>query len=162
MKTNVAMRELLQKYDKFEEVDFSLDPKLLALLDSPVEEHNGAFLFSQLRPTVQDPLSRFGDLTGYECTVNHIHLEDFVDSLDLESRERLLQIGVASVHHLVEKLSLAHPHIQFRVIMSCNLDDPPGCVLRFHKIRVDENWVKLDDLDGYEMEAILVTDVPNS
>lgn len=160
MKSNIAMREMLQQHSKIKDVDFPLSPKLLVLLESPVEEHNGAFLFSKLKSTVHEPTSRFEDLTGYECAVNHVHLEDYVDSPAAMHRESLLKMGMTFVDHLKQRLSFTHPQTHFRIILSCNLDDPPGSVVRFHKIRVGESWINEDNLDGYEGEAILVIDVP--
>lgn len=161
MKNNKAMTKLIRQYGESQDRSFPLNPKLVTLLDSGIKERDGVFLLVALEFSVSTPMSRFGDRTGYECAVNHVHLEDFLDSANQQDRGTLFRSGVAFAHRLNEKLVSTFPQDHFRIILSCNLDDPPGCVVRFHKVRAGENWIQLDDLEGYKSEAIMVIEVAN-
>jgi len=133
---------------------------LISLLGSGIIENNGTFLLKKLEDSVKDPFPRFGDLTGYECEVNHVHLEDYIDFSHNKDPEILFRSGVAFVSRLNEKLALTYHNEHFRIILSYSLDEPLGCSIRFHKIRTGENWIKMEDLEGYKSEAIMVMDVP--
>lgn len=93
----------------------------------------------------------FPDLTGYECFVNHVHIEDYHGDAELGSNA-LLKQGIALANKIVEELSSVFPDKLFKVIVAAN---ESGCSVRFHLIRCGENWLS-DDLDKYSQEAILV------
>ena len=159
MKSNSAMKRLLQHYGESEGRLFPLSAKLITLLASHIEERDGVFLFTTFDRSVPSSTSRFGDLTGCECAINHVHLEDFVEPTNHKDRETLFKSGISFAYRLKEKLISTFPQERFRIILSYNLNDPPACVVRFHKVRAGENWIKLDDLEGYESEAVMVMDV---
>jgi hypothetical protein len=92
------------------------------------------------------------DKTDFECFINHVHLpfdgtnESLVSCLEYSATLR-------------EALMLLTQDRQFRVIVSLSEDDGE-CTVRFHRIRLGENWIA-EDLEGYKSEAILVFDVPS-
>jgi hypothetical protein len=96
-------------------------------------------------------LDNFPDLTGYECFVNHVHIEDYLSDAELGSNA-LLKQGIALANKIVEELSSLFPGRLFKAIVGAN---ESGCSVRFHLIRSGENWLS-DDLDKYGQEAILV------
>lgn len=97
----------------------------------------------------------FPDLTGYECFVNHVHIEDYLSGAKPGS-DALLEQGLAFANKIVEELSSLFPEKQFKAIVTANKS---GCSVRFHLIRRGENWLS-DDLDKYVQEAILVLETP--
>jgi hypothetical protein len=93
----------------------------------------------------------FPDLTGYECFVNHVHIEDYLRGAELGSNA-LLKQGILFAYKIIEEFSSSFPDKSFKVIVAIN---ESGCALRFHLIRSGENWLS-DDLEIYVQEAILV------
>ena len=100
------------------------------------DEYNGA---QHTKPT------DFPDRTGYECFVNHIHLQ--FDG----SRESLLSCLKYAVA-LQRQLARLPIHRRFQVIVALS---EQGCTVRFHEVRPSENWVA-EDLEGYSHEAVLL------
>jgi hypothetical protein len=93
------------------------------------------------------------DMTGYECAVNAIHLEDYLEKGMAREPPALAATAMKCVDWLAERLRKfdAGP---FRIIVSI---DRRNCTLRFHKVRDDESWL-VDDLEGYE-EAVAASDI---
>jgi hypothetical protein len=99
----------------------------------------------------------FPDKTGFECFINHVHLP-------FEGTIASLVPCLEYVAKLQEALIPFTQDRQFRLIISLSEDDAfpnSACTVRFHEIRLGENWIA-DGLEGYQSEAILVLDVPNS
>ncbi len=162
MKTNMAMQELLLHHGISEGESYPLDPKLESILSAGIHVLDGAYLFAKFETSVSAPRSRFGDLTGYECAVNHFHIESNLTSPDNKSPDTLLKNGITFVHRLESKLASTFPGVPFRIIFGYSSDPLLSCVVRFHKIRANEEWVMLDDLEGYKLEALMVLDVPSA
>jgi hypothetical protein len=91
----------------------------------------------------------FPDVTGFECFVNHIHVED---QLHYDDPLALLRQGVAFGLAVWRQLRSAFPSKPFKVIVAATA---PSCGVRFHLVRPGEEWLA-SDLDGYQEEAILV------
>jgi len=159
MKTNTSMDKLLQVYGETESRQFSLSSKLSTLLESRIEERDKTFCFTSLRSTISEPVMFFGDLTGYECAVNHIHIDDFLEPGSQQKQGLLFRSAIAFAYRLKEKLISTFPKQNFNIILGYSLGNPPGCTVRFHKIRENESWIS-DNLDGYEAEAVMVLDTP--
>ncbi|RUO31154.1 hypothetical protein [Aliidiomarina soli] len=87
----------------------------------------------------------FPDGTGYECFVNHIHMDDYVDSdfllYSLNFVDTLL-----SVWRDFDKENI------IRAIISC---DDYGAVVRFHLLRDNEAWLS-DDLEGFIQPVLYI------
>ena len=133
----------------------SLNRKLAELLDSGFTRADGCVLHAaQEKLRGNATLEDFPDRTGYECFVNHIHVEDYLDGSDIFGQVARLGQGIAFGYNLKEKLSSFSANESFRVIVS---SDESSCSVRFHVIRNGEEWLS-SDLDSYENEAILVID----
>jgi hypothetical protein len=153
------MKELLRRYEDTDLWAFRLGDRLVDLLEAGIIERDGAFLFAMFGNLVPFTPSRFGDLTGYECAVNHVHIEDLLDPAIHGSHEVLFKSGATFALRLKEELESAYPQVGFRIVLSYSLDGPQSCVVRFHKVRMGEEWLKMDDLDGYRSEALMVIEV---
>jgi hypothetical protein len=86
----------------------------------------------------------FPDKTGYECSVNHVHLK-------FDRTRRTAKSCLEYCTDLDAGLVAFAPRRQFQIIASFSAD---GCVVRFHQIRPRESWLS-DDLEGYKEESIL-------
>ena|SRR5437868_12839922 len=155
MKTNQRMEALYQQVRQ----DNLNDPKALsqrlqALLASPFVEEEDCFFLAPLRtrvPTVK--LADFKDRTAFECYVNHIHVEDYSENggfLPLP----MLGYGMAVAQALRDRLAREKEGKHFHVIVNFDGDH---CDVRFHGVRLDEEWLS-PDLEEYPQEALAVLD----
>lgn len=125
---------------------------LLRLLDQGFSQIDGAIVFTAMRNIAENiKPENFPDLTGFECFVNHIHVEDHLDESVLDPAA-LLKQGVAFALAAETQLRSAFPGKQFKVIVAAT---KRGCGARFHSVRPREEWLA-SNLDGYGDEAILV------
>src|SRR5262249_229298 len=130
----------------------NLSSGLLKLVEPGFAVIDGAVLLKTQEDVAKSiKPDNFPDLTGYECFVNHVHIEDYLSDAELGSNA-LLNQGVLFANKIVEELSSSFPGKQFKVIVATN---ESGCTVRFHLIRSGENWLS-DDLENYGQEAILV------
>lgn len=132
-----------------------LGPRLRELLDSPMVREGPCCVLQALAKLNGNARQEsYFDLTGYECFVNHIHLEDYLDEVAVGESGKLLDSGILYSLCLGEKLSRASaPGEVFRVILSF---DGADCTARFHKARKNEQWLS-DNIEDYE-DALLVLD----
>lgn len=91
------------------------------------------------------------DPTEFECSVNHIHIDDYIRRTS--SNDELLWQGFLYAKQLMQDLITAFPDKRFIVILS--FDGFPDCTVRFHQTREGNNWL-MDDLESYKLEAIMV------
>lgn len=92
----------------------------------------------------------FPDATGYECFVNHVHIEDHVlgkGTGSISVHKQALEFA----RRLSESLSSSFPGKLFLVILACS---ESGSSARFHLARQGQSWLS-EDLEGYAEEAIL-------
>ena len=85
----------------------------------------------------------FTDCTGFECFVNHIHIDDFVD-------DELIEQAALYIERVLSMWNKSGNERPMNAIMSWAED---GVSVRFHLCRPDEQWL-MYDLEGYQ-EGIL-------
>jgi len=78
----------------------------------------------------------FPDRTKYECFVNHIHIEDYLQNGGLPPLE-MLGRGMALGRELKAQLLAHEGNKHFRIIIAYQ---GASCTVRFHTIRPDEEW----------------------
>jgi hypothetical protein len=155
MKTNQRMEALYQqvRQDNLDDPK-ALSQKLQQLLASPFLEEESCVFLAQLRarvPTVK--LADFQNRTAYECYVNHIQVEDYSENggfLPLP----MLGYGMAVAQSLRDRLVKEKQEKHFHVIVNFDGDH---CDVRFHTVRLDEEWLN-PDLEEYTQEALAVLD----
>jgi len=127
-------------------------PDLLHLLSLGFVEKDECVVLRALENTAGDfdPRAHF-DRTGYECLVNHVH----IDPREPDDPHPL-QGGLAYADSLVDTLKRAPYQGPFRVILALNLAQNI-CTVRFHRVRRGESWIS-DDLESYIDEGLLVID----
>lgn len=127
-----------------------LNQKLSRLLTAGFSDLRGAIVFTAMRNVAEAVKpENFSDLTGFECFVNHIHVEDHLDGSD---QALLLKQSITFGLAVEKQLRSAFPDKDFRVIVAAAAK---GCGVRFHLVRSGEEWLA-SNLDGYRGEAILV------
>jgi hypothetical protein len=132
-----------------------LSRKLVELLDAGFTRADGCVLQAALEKLRGNAnIDDFPDRTGYECFVNHIHVEDYFDEDGSFGQIARLGQGIAFANDLKERLSSFSADENFRLIVS---SDESSCSVRFHVIRNGEEWLS-PDLNSYQQEAILVLD----
>jgi hypothetical protein len=135
MKTNQNMRRFLGqlKTDRS-----ALSPELSSVLDADFVEEKGCVLLAKASGSALARATE--DETGYECLINHLHVEDLGEALELARR----------LHE-----ALAYTFIgSFVVIVAY---DGREATVRFHRLRADQTWLS-ENLAGYLEEGIAVLD----
>jgi hypothetical protein len=155
VKTNQQMSDL---YDEIRDENLddpkALPQKLLGLLDGGFVEANDCVFLSALKKTAPVERMDFTNRTAYECFVNHIHIEDYLENGGLPPLE-MLGRGLALARELQGRLSRLGGERHFRIIVAF---PGPTCTVRFHTIRLGEEWVDKDaPSPGSEAVAILET-----
>jgi hypothetical protein len=122
------------------------------LLAQGFTDLDGAIVYTAMRNIARNVNPQnFPDLTGFECFVSHIHVEDELDG-PVPDQTALLKQGIALALATKSQLRSTFPGKLFRVIVAATAH---GCGVRFHLVRPGEEWLA-SDLDGYGEEAILV------
>ena len=152
MKTNQPMDAL---YDELRRENLddpkALPQKLLAVLNGGFVDQDQCVFLSLLK--TRAPVSRldFPDRTAFECFVNHVHVEDYLENGGLPPLE-MVGRGIALARELKDRLSHLHGRRNFRIIVAF---DGLSCTVRFHTVRPDEEWID-KDANGHRGEAVAV------
>jgi hypothetical protein len=125
----------------------SLAEKLWSILREGLVYTDGCVLLrSQLGLTQPDVRQQFQDETGYECFINHVHLEDILASDDTCV---LLDQAFAFANALSALKADAGISEPLEFIIS---SDEGEVNVRFHSVRLGQGWLA-DNLEAYE-EAV--------
>lgn len=89
----------------------------------------------------------FIDATGFECFVNHIHVDDC-------AADDLVQISVSTLNRLSRHLRQGYPSRRFVGIIAY---DDVSCTVRFHTDRLAERYLAAE-LEEYD-EAVCVIEL---
>jgi hypothetical protein len=136
---------------ELEQVNFDekkIPPELFALLDAGFIALDGCFFIRSLKElclSVSD--TDFLDKTGFECFVNSIHIDDYVDS-------DYLAIALLFVQACFDVWK--NTHSESGKLAGIILSDEIGVVVKFHYLRESESWLG-ECLERYE-EAVFSTD----
>jgi hypothetical protein len=130
-----------------------LPQKLLALLEGGFVEADECVFLAKLKKATPVHRADFPDTTAYECFVNHIHIEDYLENGGLPPLE-LLGCGIAVARELEGRLSRLHGTKHFRIITTFKGAE---CAVRFHTIRPDQEWVD-KEVNPLQREAIAIFD----
>lgn len=147
MKTNNAMRNLL---NELTDSNLSNPSITLNLFNPDFYEWNNCILIeaSSIKNTDSIEETIYEDRTDLEASINHYHIEN-------------LKTGLKLISNWEEHLKLQYPEREFILILSSTIEGE-DVVIRFYQLRNDEpEWIKLNDLEGYKEEAILVIEILN-
>jgi hypothetical protein len=155
VKTSPKMEALLDEIrdDNLDDPK-ALPQKLLALVNEGFIEQEDCIFLARLRKASEVQRLDFPDRTGYECFVNHVHIEDYLENGGLPPLE-LLGRGMAFAGELAARLRQLRGTKHFRIIVAS--DGGASCTVRFHTIRHEEEWIG-KNLSGFKEEAIAVVE----
>ncbi len=140
MRANTRMKGILTECGSNRAL---LASDLRALLSEGLENSGGCLLLrSQLKLTQANVRQQFQDDTGYECFVNHLHLEDILASTDTCF---LIGQALAFADELLVKTSSIGVSEPLEYIIG---SDDDGVNIRFHLLRPGQHWL-VDDLEKY-------------
>lgn len=124
-----------------------LDPRLAALLDGGFEDHGGCVVLACFTDSARrTSVAAFGDETGFEAFVNHVHIED---ELRGTMESDALRQAVLYARRLCHELTVAYPDDAFEIVVAVS----DSCTVRFHKVRSPQSWLA-EDIESYE-EAVM-------
>lgn len=151
MKINNSLSEKLKLLEiPLESISsLNLDKSLKRLLDEGFyldTDIDCVFFKQRRREDISNLLDDLQDLTGVECFINDVSIDDYVETIP----EMLIQ-GIAFASQLAKKLRGFNG--QFSTILTYNAESNSSTV-RFHKNREGESWLS-GDLDSYG-DGILV------
>ncbi|HWG45496.1 MAG TPA: hypothetical protein VN688_22220 [Gemmataceae bacterium] len=90
--------------------------------------------------------SMFPDETGYECFINHIHIDTH--------SAKPLPLAMVFADKIGEAWVSLGSRNSLRVIVSCN---DTGSVVRCHVVRPHQSWLD-ENLEAYQDDAVWVND----
>ena len=153
VRMNQRMRTSLAETNPADFVESEkLSETLSGLLLEGFTQLDGAVVFTAMRDNAERVKpENFPDLTGFECFVNHIHVEDQLEG-PVPDPLALLKQGIAFALGTERGLRATFPGKPFKVIVAATAR---RCDVRFHLARPGEEWLARN-LDGYGAEAILV------
>jgi len=137
MKTNQNMRRFLAERQTNQSV---LSPELSSILASGFVEEKGCVLLASEEHDSAFDRAATHDETGYECFINHVHVERLGEALEFARR--------------LKKALAASFAGDFVVIVSL---DGQKATVRFHRLRAGQTWLN-DNLEEYREEGIAVID----
>ena len=150
MRTNSRMEQMIKGCGP---KDGLLANGLRAVLNEGLVYSDGCVLLrSQLKLTQANVRKQFQDDTGYECFVNHVHLEDILASSDICF---LLEQALVFADELVVLKSSIGVSEPLEYIVGSNDDE---LTVRFHVLRPGQSWLAAD-LEGYE-DAVAAIRLP--
>jgi hypothetical protein len=153
MQMNAPMRALVAQRDSLTEIMVPSPFRLLVF--GGFKDVDGCVFFRELFH--EDTLGAMWihrDRTGYESSVNAIHLTDYFEKGMSRESPALAATALACTELLANQLRKHRAGEPFRIIATV---DNRHCTMRFHKLREDESWLS-DDLESYQ-DPIFVEDV---
>ena len=88
------------------------------------------------------------DLTGVECTINRLHIEDLCENDTGYDHKKAISFGLKFIELASFAIYSQFPGESFRFILSEEEGEFTSVVFRFHKIRTGESWLA-PDIESY-------------
>lgn len=125
---------------------FQLNPILEKLLSDGFTCHKGCYFLKSLYK-LQNHINQsdFIDSTGYECFINSIHFDDYVN-------ENIIEQALLFSDHLIRVWNTENNGLILRLILS---ETDFGFNLKFHLFREQEKWINENDIDKFK-EALVI------
>ena len=143
----------------------ALPAKLQQRAAQGIVPHGQVLTWSDSTADADSALSSFNDLTGWECSTNFLHLEDYVPiTINLvdgtpvlaeADQKTLLTHGFAFTMTFCQLVYALDSPTAVRCILAVN---ETNATFRFHQIRPGEQW-NSPDLDDYHHEKLILVDI---
>jgi hypothetical protein len=125
----------------------SLESKLTKLVDGGIVAVDNSFLIRELaNVTTNVTKESFPDKTGYECFINHIHIEDYITG---NLTAQAVIFAASMLRKWIEEKFKGH-------LVAIISSDEGSTTVRFHHKRPNELWLAYD-LDGYEQAVFEIS-----
>ncbi len=154
IRMNRAMRDALDRYGIPEILELDLENGNIfqEIIAAGISRDRDCFLLNwNLTLCKGVEIKDFPDLTGYECYINKINVDDYLPSSD---PKELLRFSLILARLLDRQLAKFGEKTE--IIIGFQVDDVPTSAVRFHKIRDNESWLG-SNLEKYD-ECILVAE----
>lgn len=139
--------KMLRAYSDLSVANVELHYGLKDISDAGFTSKSGCyFLRRYLEVGTNVKLSDFPDKTGYECFINSVNVDDFVEDCYLEQ-------GICFVRNVFAQWNDMNVDNKLIAILSM---DEFGLKVKFHIHRFGEDWLT-DELEDYE-ESLMVVD----
>ena len=125
----------------------SLDTSLQQILNEGFLFMEECFFLRTFFPLCHVQKSDFIDKTGYECFVNSFHTDDYVGN-------NHLQQSILFAEKLFEKWRNENRLEILKCIIS---KSEYGAVVKFHIIRLGEEWIDESNIDKFEEPICILT-----
>jgi hypothetical protein len=123
-----------------------LAPSLLEIFSDGFLVMNDCYFLNKLfQQQAHINASDFVDKTGYECFINSLHIDDYVEN-DFFIQAMLL------TERLISEWNKLNNHLILEVVLS---ETDFGVNVKFHVLRQNENWVNENELNKFS-EAIMI------
>jgi hypothetical protein len=141
---NSGMRKA---YDEIDINDKYLESELLEIVSSSfIDIGECLFLKNCIEVKTNVAINDFPDKTGYECFINSVNIDDYIEN-------DLLEQGILFSQEAFKKFKAFDKKNILNCIM---LMDEFGLKIKLHLLRDGEQWLP-ENLEGFE-EAILMVD----
>lgn len=117
-----------------------LSPKLSSILNAGFVDEKGCVLLASEKRDSEFQRTAIQDDTGYECFVNHVHVESLGEALEFARR-------------LKKALTSLFPG---DIVVVVSFDGREATV-RFHRLRAGQTWLN-ENLEQYREEGIALID----
>ena len=151
---NRAMRGALDKYGISDILELNLENGNIfqEIIAAGISVDKGCLLLNRNLTLCKGlEIKDFPDLTGYECYINKINVDDYLPTSD---PKELLQSSLILARLLDRQLTEFGEKVE--IIIGLQADDVPTSAVRFHKVRGNESWLGTN-LEKYD-ECILVAE----
>lgn len=119
-------------------LDNTLDGELLKIADMGICYNHGVAEVVGLQSNGKAvEIADFPDLTGYECFVNSLNVDDYLN-------DKLIEYGIIFIQRILGYWRL---NIGVPILRSYLIADDDSSVVKFHLLRSGETWLA-DDLDA--------------
>ena len=143
---NVLNFKMLSLILKKVALNFQLNAALQKLLNEGFIFHEGCYFLKTLyKQQSHINQSDFIDSTGYECFINSIHFDDYIEN-------NVFEQALLFSDNLIKKWNIQNNGLVLKLILS---ETDFGFNLKFHLYREYEHWINENDIDKFE-EAIIV------
>lgn len=124
-----------------------LAPKLDQIIERGIVPIDGCFLLGEsVKGRTNATTKDFPDRTGYECFINHIHVEDYVS-------DDLVNQTISFARKVLKKWDHQKHGGELNAII---VFDDDSATVRFHLRRPKESWLS-EDIDGYKQAVLEIS-----
>lgn len=143
--------EMLKTYSNLSLTDIELEHDLREIAESGFTSKDGCVFLSRcLEVDTNVNVSNFADQTGYECFINSVNVDDYVDS-------RYLEQGICFVRNVFTCWNKTERPQKLVAILSM---DEFSLKIKIHIKRSGESWLA-DEFEDYE-ESLMMVDSSES